>query len=80
MCEARGYGCREAPIVLASDMGHNIIADGWAGASNPPFTFSLTHKTTQEASKTLVLDAIRLNHYGRTDGPMGRWTDGQSLL
>ena len=63
--------------------GHNIVADGWAGASNPhphpnpPPTL----KPTQKVSKMLVFplfDSITTD--GRTDGPMDQWMDGQSLL
>ena len=58
--------------------GHNIVADGWAEASNPqprnaaPFT--PTH--TQDASKTLVFSlSDSCTPTGRrTDG----WTDGRT--
>ena len=71
--------------------GHNTVADGWAGASNPhphPNPHP-THKHTQKVSKTLVFplfDSIIM------DGPTDGWTDqrmdqrtdgqtdGQSLL
>ena len=71
----------------------NIIADGWARASNPyphPNPYSHTHKHTQKEFKTLVLpifnsitsgDSPRTNGptEQRTDGPMDQWTNGQSL-
>merc|ERR1712002_656586 len=52
--------------------GHNIVADGWAGASNPdPHSNSHpTRKHSQKVSKTLVFplfDSIITD--GRTDGP-----------
>ena len=59
--------------------GHNIVADGWAGASNPhphPNPHP-TLKHMQKVSKTvifLLFDSITTDQ--RTDG----WTDGQSLL
>ena len=63
--------------------GHNIVVDGWAGASNPhphPNTPS-THKHTQKVSKTLIFtlfDSIITD--GLTDRLMDGPTDGQSLL
>ena len=51
--------------------GHNIVADGWAGASNPhphPNPHP-TLKPTQKVSKTLVFplfDSITMD--GRTNG------------
>jgi len=63
--------------------GHNIVADGWAGASNPqPYPNPYpTLKLTQKVSKTLVFPLFNSiitdgPTDGRTDGP----TDGQSLL
>ena len=53
--------------------GHNIVADGWAGASKPhphPNPHSPTHKHTQKVSKTLVFplfDSITMTD-GRTNG------------
>merc|ERR1712042_184451 len=58
--------------------GHNIVADGWAGASNPhpnPNSHPHTHKRTQKVSKTLVFplfDSIS------TDGPTDQRTDKAS--
>ena len=61
--------------------GHNIVADGWAGASNPHIHPNppSTLKTTQKVSKTLVFplfDSIITDRRtdGRTDGP----TDGRT--
>ena len=53
--------------------GHNIVADGWAGASNPnPYLNpSSTLKHTQKVSKTLVFP---LFNSMTSDGP----TDGQT--
>ena len=54
--------------------GHNIVADGWAGAYNPyphpkpPPTL----KHTQKASKTLVFPLF--DSCSPTDG----WTDGRT--
>ena len=55
--------------------GHNIVADGWAGVSNPnpPPNLLQTLKHTQKVSKMLVFP--RFNSVT----PDGR-TDGQSLL
>ena len=67
--------------------GHNIVADGWAGAANPhplptPHPTRLPAQThTQKASKTLVFPLFdscsRMDQQtdGWTDGP----TDGQNL-
>ena len=58
--------------------GHNIVADGWAGASNPqphpnpPPTL----KHTQKVSKTLVFPLF--NSITMTDGPMDGWMDKAS--
>ena len=66
---------------------HNIVADGWAGASNPhpyPNPPSIL-KHIQKVSKTLVFPCFNsMTTDRRTDGPTdgrtdGR-TDGQSLL
>ena len=58
--------------------GHNIVADGWAGASNPrphpnpPPTLKHTQKSIENARfPTFKLD---------DPGPTDRRTDGQSLL
>ena len=57
--------------------GHNIVADGWAGASNPhPHPNpSTTLKPTQKVSKTLVFP---LFDSFTTDGPTDGPTDGQT--
>ena len=52
---------------------NNIVADGWAGASNPhphPNPYS-TRKHTQKVPKTLPMD-------GPTDGPTDGRTDKAS--
>ena len=57
---------------------HNVIADGWAGASNPhpqPNPHP-THKHTQKVSKTLV---IPLFTSIITDRPMDGRLDGQRV-
>ena len=60
--------------------GHNIVADGWAGASNShphPHALLPKHTHSQKASKTLVplFDLFpRIN--GQTDGRTDGWTDG----
>ena len=55
--------------------GHNILADGWAGASNPhpPPNLLQTLKHTQKVSKTLIFprfNSMTTNRptNGRTDG------------
>ena len=65
--------------------GHNIVADGWAGASNPhPHPNPIhtlthtpsTHKHTQKVSKTSVFplfDSITM-----MDGPTDQRTDGRT--
>ena len=55
--------------------GHNIVADGWAGASNPhPHpNQGPTLKRAQKVSKTLVFNSITMTDQ-RTDGP----TDGRT--
>ena len=62
--------------------GHNIIADGWAGASNPhqnPIPHPPTHKHTQKVSKTLVFPLFNsMTPDRRMDGPMDRQTDKAS--
>ena len=56
--------------------GHNIVADGWAGASNPPPHPKPppTLKHTQKVSKMLDENDKSTDQW--TDG----LTDGQSLL
>ena len=53
--------------------GHNIIADGWAGASNPQLHRMPPPPTyiTKIAPKTLVFhfSTCALRTDGRTDGP-----------
>ena len=57
--------------------GHNIVADGWAGASNPhphPYPSPML-KHTQKVSKTLVFplfNSMTMDQW--TDG----WTDGRT--
>ena len=51
---------------ITADTGHNIVADGWAGVSNPHPTFP----TCTESSKTLVFPFLTCAH-----GPMGKQTD-----
>ena len=66
--------------------GHNIIADGWAGASNPhphprpPHTHSHTHTIAPAASKMRVFAfSTRSSRTDRrTDGPTDRRTDGRT--
>ena len=62
--------------------GHNIVADGWAGAVNPhphpmphPTPFP-TQTHTRKASKTLVFPLF--DSWSRTDGPTDRRTDGRT--
>ena len=61
--------------------GHNIVADGWAGAANPhshptpyPAPF-LTQTHTQKASKTLVFPLFDSCSWtnGQTDWPTEHW-------
>ena len=63
--------------------GPNIVADGWAGASNPhPYPNLLpTLKHTQKVSKTLVFPRFNsMTLDGPTDQRTNGLTDGQSLL
>ena len=56
--------------------GHNIVANGWAGASNP---HPHPNPHTQNISETLVFplfDLIITN--GQTDGWADRWMDKAS--
>ena len=66
---------------------HNIVADGWAGASNPhPYPNPQpTHKHTQKVSKTLVFPLFDSwvtdqRTDGPTDRPMDQLTDHHSEL
>ena len=56
--------------------GHNIVVDGWAGASDPgPHPNShLTHKHSHKVSKMLVFSTFGLDHYEWTD----QWTNGRT--
>ena len=62
--------------------GHNIVADGWAGAANPhphpmPYpTLFPTQTHTQKASKTLVCPLF--DSWSRTDRRTDRRTDKAS--
>ena len=57
--------------------GHNIVADGWAGASNShPHLTPIPHTQTQKASKTLVFSLI--DSLTQTDGPTDGPTDGRT--
>ena len=61
--------------------GHNIVADGWAGASNPHPHPNLpqTLKHTQKVSKTLVFPRFNsMTLDGRTNGPTDGRTDKAS--
>ena len=57
--------------------GHIIVADGWAGASNPHSHPMPPHQHTyQKKSKTLIFplfDSCVMD--GRTDRRTDRWTD-----
>ena len=57
--------------------GHNIVADGWAGAANPhPHPTPLPKQIiAQKASKTLVFPLFDSNV---TDKWMDRQTDGRT--
>ena len=48
--------------------GHNIVADGWAGASTPQPT-----SNTQTYTKSIENAPFQLDHH---DGPTDRRTDG----
>ena len=55
--------------------GHNIIADGWAGASNPH-----PHPNTQTYTKSIAnarFPTFQLDHHGPTDGLM-QWINKAS--
>ena len=62
--------------------GHNIVADGWAGAANPhphptPLPTPLPTQThTQKASKMLVFPLF--DSWSQTDGPTDRRMDKAS--
>ena len=59
--------------------GHNIVADGWAGAANPnPHLTSPQHPTyTQTYAKSTQntrFPTFQLDHPGLTD----QWTNGRT--
>ena len=66
--------------------GHNIVADGWAGAANPhpnptPHSIPLPTQTpSKKASKTLVFPLFHLctQMEGWMDGRTDRQMDGQT--
>ena len=50
--------------------GHNTVADGWAGNSNPhPQTFT-------KSARNACFSTFRLDHHGPTDGRIDQWTGG----
>ena len=55
--------------------GHNIVADGWAGASNPHPNLKPTHKHTSILKARF--SAFQLNHHGPTDQRTNRPMDQQ---
>ena len=61
--------------------GHNIVADGWAGASYPyPHpNLPLTLKHTQKVSLTLVFPHFNsMTTDQRTNGPTDQQIDGRT--
>ena len=58
-------------------LGHNIFADGWAGASNPHPLPNPPHtlKHAQKKTKTLICP---LFNSVTTDGSTDRWTKGRT--
>ena len=62
--------------------GHNIVADGWAGASNPhphPKPHPPTHKHTIKKYLNARFPTFQLDdHDGPMDGPMDGQTDGRT--
>ena len=56
--------------------GYNIVADGWAEASNPHPQPQPT-SNTQTYTKSIENAHFQLDHH---DGPTNRPADGQSLL
>ena len=63
--------------------GHNIVADGWAGASNPhPYPIPLPTLTHTKSIKNARFPTFQLDDPGRTDGrtdgPTDRRTDKAS--
>ena len=67
-----------------SDAGHDIVADGWAGAANPLFTPNTPPNTLSNTKnfKTLVFPLFDLcsRTNGLTDQRTDEPTGGQSLL
>ena len=60
--------------IIQVTRGHNNIADGLAGASNPhPHPKPPPHSNIFPQFNSMILD-------GPTDGPTDQQTDGQSLL
>ena len=58
--------------------GHNIVADRWAGASNPlpnPNPHP-SHTNIQKRIQNACFATFQLDHYGRTNEPTDQWTDG----
>ena len=54
--------------------GHNIVADGWAGASTPqPPSHTQTYTKSIENSR---FSTFRLDRHGPTDGRTNGRTDG----
>ena len=65
--------------------GHNIVADGWAGASDPhPYPNPLPTLKHTKSIKNARFPMFQLDDPGRTDEPTDQQTngrtDGQSLL
>ena len=87
---------KETLFILISQgtRGHNVVADGWAGAYNPhphphpPQTHSQTQDNSTKASKTRVFALFNSiitdgptdrRTYGPTEQRANGPTDGQSL-
>ena len=69
------------PMQKQVTRGHNIVADGWAEASNPHPHLNPppTLKHTQKVSKTLVFPLFNSMTTDRqTDGPTDQRTDGRT--
>ena len=68
--------CYEFLAIKQVTRGHNIVADRWAGASNPhphPNAHPDTHKHTQ---KVFNMTTLGLDHHGRTNRPPDQRTNG----